>query len=215
MKITIPSLIGVCLRIACLGQGSDGEKKVHLDLIGGLGLSYFHYDVENLNKPINGETHRFAAPNLRLGVAASRRIANRLTIRAGFRLGLRTRRSSLYDDVRTTGIVPPYTFYYIDESVSRFTYYFYEIPIGLEIGNNGLRVGLAGVFRSKIPMGDFDVGTLPSLWYVPNNKFRIGAEYYVGTVVGIRDIVHDDYNNTISFGARTRSVQLTFDWRLR
>lgn len=216
MKSVLLCLGIITLHIGCMAQARDNQvKKTELSLLAGLGFSYFHYDVEDLNQPINGETHRFEAPNIRIGVMASRRATERLTLNVSFRLGMRTKRASLYDDVRETGIVPPYTFYHIDESVSQANYFFYEIPVGLEVGRNNLRLGLAGLFRSKMLLGDFDIGALPSIWYVPNDRIKIGIEYYFGTIIGISDIVHDNYNNTIRFNARNRFAQLALQWKLK
>ena len=48
----------------------DNPKNFKLYLTEGLGVSYFKYDVRNFNHKIHGQSYRFVAPNIRIGIAA-------------------------------------------------------------------------------------------------------------------------------------------------
>ncbi len=73
----------------------DNPKNFKLYLTEGLGVSYFKYDVRNFNHKIHGQSYRFVAPNIRIGIAAEKPVSKRLSLKTGLRIGMRIKRTSL------------------------------------------------------------------------------------------------------------------------
>lgn len=218
-EIVIASLLLLFPLISYTQKEEDiNPRKIKFYLTSGLGISYFHYDVRNLNQKINGRTHAFAAPNFRIGLTVDKPILINLYLRAGLRFGVRIKRDPLYEDFRITGIVYPYTFFYLDERVSGSNAYFVEIPIGLQYAKGRVKIGVEAVYRDFAVFADandpIEFGILPSISYAMTSKANICLEYYIGFREVIRDVLHDDFGRDIYYTATSRFAQVKVEYKL-
>ena len=196
----------------------DSSKKIKLSLTGGLGVSYFRYDVRNLNQKIHNQSYRFGAPNIRMGIAADKPISKRLSLKTGLRIGMRIKRTSLYDE-QDLYLRYPYSFLDMDEKVSSSNSSFVEIPLGLQWTKKKIKIGISALYRDFAVFTDardpMDFGIVPSFLYMFNDKFSIGFEYFVGYNEIGKYSVHDDFGKFIYFDYSNRFAQLTIEYRLK
>lgn len=197
---------------------NDRSKKIKLNVTGGLGVSYFKYDVRNLNKKIHNQSYRFAAPNIRIGIAADKPISKRLSLKTGLRIGVRIKRTSLYDE-QDYYLVYPYSFLDMNEKVSSSNSSFVEIPLGLQWTDKKIKIGLSAIYRDFAVFTDardpMDFGIVPSFLYIFNDKLSIGFEYFVGYNEIGKYSVHDDFGKYIYFDYSNRFAQLMIEYRLK
>lgn len=219
---TYTILTVLCFLVSINGMAqvdsNDSPRKVKLYATGGLGVSYFKYDVRNLNQKIHNQSYRFVAPNIRIGIAADKPISKNLSLKIGLRIGLRIKRTSLYDE-QDYYLVYPYSFLDINEIVSSSNSSFVEIPLGLQWTKKNVKIGLSAIYRDFAVFTDardpMDFGIVPSLFYMLNDKFSIGFEYFVGYNEIGRYVVHDDFGKFIYFDYSNRFAQLTIEYRLK
>lgn len=218
--VSILIVLSLMAPIYCKAQSevNDNSKKIKLSLTGGLGVSYFKYDVRKFNHKINGQSYRFAAPNIRIGFAAQKSVSKRLSIKTGLRIGMRIKRTSLYDE-QDYYLVRPYSFLDMNEKVSLSSSSFVEIPLGLQWTKKNVKIGLSAIYRDFAVFTDArdptDFGIVPSFLYMFNDRISIGFEYFVGYNKIGKYSVHDDSGKYIYFDYSNRFAQLTIEYRLR
>ena len=202
-------------------------RKIKLYLTGGMGVSYYRYNVKFFNQKIHGKYYRFASPNFRIGLMASKPISEKLALNAGLRVGLSMKRETLYEESRRTRMVRPYTFFNLDDGVSSANLYCIEIPMALQYTKGKTKIAIGGLYRyfiSGVPVGTVgpvgfnygsDLGITSSLSYEINDKIGIGLEYYVGSKVFARGLVHNDFGELIFYEARNRLAHITLGYKLK
>ncbi len=202
------------------------REKIKLYYTGGAGVSYFHYDVRNLNKLIHGRSYKFMAPSFRMGMLAEIPIYRNFSITTGLRVGVRLKRESIYEVSRQRGLIYPYTFDYLDEEVSDFNSYSVEIPFGVQYSKGKIKVGVAGIYRDQGVNFDLgaelsnrgeidDIGLVPSVSYAFNKNIAVGLEYYFGKMMPRFNSVHNDNGQDIYYGFSTRMAQFTIRYKMR
>ncbi len=199
-------------------ESAHNSRKIRLYTTGGFGVSYFKYDVRKFNHKIHGQSYRFAAPNIRIGIAAEKSISKSLSLKTGLRVGIRIKRTSLYDE-QDLYFRYPYSFLDMDEIVSSSNSSFVEIPVGLQWTRKKIKIGISVISRGFAVFTDArdptDFGIVPSLLYTLNDKVSIGLEYFVGYNEFGRYSVHDDFGKFIYFDYSNRFAQLTVEFRLK
>ena len=218
---TISILTVVCLLASISSKAQsevrDSSKKIKISLTGGLGVSYFKYDVRNLNRKIHNQSYRFTAPNIRMGIAVDKPVSKRLSLKTGLRIGMRIKRTSLYDE-QDLYLRYPYSFLDMDEKVSSSNSSFVEIPFGLQWTKKKIKIGISAIYRDFAVFTDardpMDFGIVPSVLYTLNDKVIIGLEYFVGYNEFGRYSVHDDFGKFIYFDYSNRFAQLTIEYKL-
>lgn len=218
--VSILIVLSLMAPIYCKAQSevNDTSKKIKLSLTEGIGVSYFMYDVRNLNQKIHNQSYRFVTPNIRIGIAVEKPISKRLSIKTGLRIGMRIKRTSLYDE-QDYYLVRPYSFLDMDEKVSSSNSSFVEIPLGLQWTKKNIKIGLSAIYRDFAVFTDardpMDFGIVPSFLYMFNDRISIGFEYFVGYNEIGKYSVHDDSGKYIYFDYSNRFAQLTIEYRLR
>lgn len=199
-------------------ETSANNRKTRISAMNGIGFSYFLYDVNKLNRRIHGKRYQFEVPNFRLGLLVEQPISEKLSLKTGLRMGIRTKRKSIYPD-RSSGLVYPYSFYGMDEQVSSSWAYFYEVPLSIVYSQQKIRIGAGVLYHGWINIlsegSSPDLGLLPSLSYALNAKFTFGIEYFYALNERGVDYVHDDYGQNIPFRYRNQFVQFTVEYRLK
>ncbi len=202
-----------------MAQEKENSKKIKLSWMEGLGVSYFHYNVKALNHKINNKSYRFETPNLRIGIVAEVPISQKISIKTGVRIGLRIKRTSIYEDYKLGGTVGSYTFTYLDERVSHSNSSFVEIPVGLQYNASKIKFGISAIYRDFAIFTDaldpMDFGILPNVSVAINNKISIGVEYYFSSYAVSEGIVHDNSGKNINYKSTNRFAQITMEYKLK
>jgi len=217
MKPLFLLLVSVHLFKPCLSQNNQlVNRKLSYSLTAGTGFSYFHYTSSEIKE-------KFASPEFRVGILAQKQLTDRFSIQSGLRLGLKLKTSPIYsedDYVRYSY----HSIARIDKTTSQSDHYFIEIPLRFQYQHKKFGIGGGVVYRNLIQFDNYryvnyftttDVGITPSLSYQINNRIRIGAEYFFGTIRFFEGTAMNESGNEINFKAYNRYAQISMEYSLR
>ena len=198
--------------------GDNNSKNIKLSITAGAGVSYFHYDVRNFNHKIHGQRYQFEAPNFRFGLLADQPTLKNVSIKGGLRVGVRFKRKPLYENYQP-GLIYPYSFFGMDEQVSKSNSYFYEVPVSIVYTKQKIKIGAGVIYHASISVlaeGDGpDWGLIPSLAYSLSERLTVGVEYFYAVNKKGIDYVHDDNGRKIPFNYRNQFVHATIEYKLK